>query len=412
MSRIGWVDFSSDDRMRVQEVLALLKEPGTLDELGIGQVRDAYSDLLFPGFSTIQTRARYFLAIPKIFRDWAELQPAKRRRQPLAAYLQEMENNLARVLKINHEEAGLPLDGIIGHTVVENGGVERRPSSTYWNGLRVFNIVVSPKSLAEFCREWRQENNDFVSVDGDEGSDDTNHRFEAEVRRPPASKGAWREGLTLKLTKPEADFLFERFCTAKGLEHSVTAQLLSSGKTDEAIANEYVRFAQFSIWATRQDSPLSPTCRRHIANAQRFSDAIEGAHIIYNRLLAKKLEDDELRAKCEVEYYHWTERVKHSGVFHNKAPQVWLEAPCIMGMSVRQRTNSFLHDWNDAICRDASERELDTLVQTQAMNNKPGRSLLIQLPKIKSNWYGMKALDYRWSIARSMLRDVIEGQRC
>ncbi len=35
---------SLDDRMRVQEVLALLKEPGTLDELEIGQVRDAYAD--------------------------------------------------------------------------------------------------------------------------------------------------------------------------------------------------------------------------------------------------------------------------------------------------------------------------------------------------------------------------------
>lgn len=65
MSSLGWVDFSSEDRTRVQEVLALLKQPGTLDELGIGQVRDAFSDLLFPGFSTIQTRARYFLAVPK-----------------------------------------------------------------------------------------------------------------------------------------------------------------------------------------------------------------------------------------------------------------------------------------------------------------------------------------------------------
>ena len=55
MSAIGWVDFSSDDRQRVQQVLALLKETGTLDELGVGQVRDAFSDVLFPGFSTIQT---------------------------------------------------------------------------------------------------------------------------------------------------------------------------------------------------------------------------------------------------------------------------------------------------------------------------------------------------------------------
>lgn len=41
-------------------------EPGTLDELGIGSIRDTFSDELFPGTSTIQTRARYFLFVPWI----------------------------------------------------------------------------------------------------------------------------------------------------------------------------------------------------------------------------------------------------------------------------------------------------------------------------------------------------------
>jgi len=34
MSSVGWIDFSSTDRKRVHEVLAMLKDPGTLDELG------------------------------------------------------------------------------------------------------------------------------------------------------------------------------------------------------------------------------------------------------------------------------------------------------------------------------------------------------------------------------------------
>jgi len=92
VSSIGWIDFSSTDRKRVHEVLALMKEPGTLDELGFGQLRDAYADTLFPGFSTIQTRARYFLAVPKIMRDWADWPDAKRRRQPLDEYLKIAEN--------------------------------------------------------------------------------------------------------------------------------------------------------------------------------------------------------------------------------------------------------------------------------------------------------------------------------
>lgn len=51
------------------DIIALFKESDTVDELGIGVVRDTFSDLLFPGTSTIQIRAKYFLFIPWIYRD-------------------------------------------------------------------------------------------------------------------------------------------------------------------------------------------------------------------------------------------------------------------------------------------------------------------------------------------------------
>ena len=57
-SQLGWVDFSNEDRDRVKHALSQLAQPGTLDELGIGGLRDAFADLMFPGFSTLQTRAK------------------------------------------------------------------------------------------------------------------------------------------------------------------------------------------------------------------------------------------------------------------------------------------------------------------------------------------------------------------
>lgn len=89
--------------------------------------------------------------------DWAELPDAKRRRRPLDEYLKIAENEFARTLKTNYDAADLQPEGVIGHTVVEQGGVARRPSSTYWNGLRVFEIVRTQSSLAEFCRYWRRD---------------------------------------------------------------------------------------------------------------------------------------------------------------------------------------------------------------------------------------------------------------
>ena len=68
-STFAWLDFSERDRRRALEIVDLLKEDGTQDELGIGVIRDAFADSLFPGTSTIQTRLRYFLFIPWVYRE-------------------------------------------------------------------------------------------------------------------------------------------------------------------------------------------------------------------------------------------------------------------------------------------------------------------------------------------------------
>ena len=49
--QIGFIDFSQGERNRILSTLRLLGDQTALDELGIGSVRDAYADLLFPGIS-------------------------------------------------------------------------------------------------------------------------------------------------------------------------------------------------------------------------------------------------------------------------------------------------------------------------------------------------------------------------
>ena len=66
---IGFIDYSKDERNKILSTLKLLGEQTALDELGIGVIRDAYADLLFPGVSTLQTRAKYFVIIPYLFQE-------------------------------------------------------------------------------------------------------------------------------------------------------------------------------------------------------------------------------------------------------------------------------------------------------------------------------------------------------
>ena len=64
MSAFVWLDYSERDRRKMLDVVDVFGEHDIRDELGIGSVRDAFADLLFPGTSTIMTRARYFLLVP------------------------------------------------------------------------------------------------------------------------------------------------------------------------------------------------------------------------------------------------------------------------------------------------------------------------------------------------------------
>lgn len=66
-SLIVWLDHSEFEDAVLTSSLAKFEEKGTVDELGIGTIRDALSDRLFPGTSIIQTRARYFLFIPWMY---------------------------------------------------------------------------------------------------------------------------------------------------------------------------------------------------------------------------------------------------------------------------------------------------------------------------------------------------------
>ena len=98
------------------------KTPG--DELGIGSVRDAFADLLFPGTSTIQTRARYFLLIPWLYRELEQRQAAG----TFADRARNAEISFIDVLRKGGEE-----NGVIGIRARQQ--LARLPSNVYWLGL-------------------------------------------------------------------------------------------------------------------------------------------------------------------------------------------------------------------------------------------------------------------------------------
>ncbi len=70
------------------EVINLLSEKGAVDELCFGIIRDGFADYFFPGTSTVQTRAKYYLLVPYILKETVKQEKPER-------YLEATEKEVA-----------------------------------------------------------------------------------------------------------------------------------------------------------------------------------------------------------------------------------------------------------------------------------------------------------------------------
>lgn len=63
----GFVSFNQEALNRANKVMKLLQGQGAIDELGLGRIRNAFSNTMFPGMSVLQTHAKYFLLMPALY---------------------------------------------------------------------------------------------------------------------------------------------------------------------------------------------------------------------------------------------------------------------------------------------------------------------------------------------------------
>ena len=400
-SQLGWVDFSSDDRERVKQVLSQLQEKGTLDELGIGRLRDAFADLLFPGFSTIQTRGKYLIIVPRLIRSYLALKPTERKRQSLSDYLKKQEDEVAKLLVKRHLEDGET--GIIGSTMVENGGVARRPSSVYWGALRQWGIIDTSVALVQFSREITQSETSLGMLKGEDESDDKDalvgkHKVHLDAWVPD-----WLENVELNLTRSEASFLKEKML--RGAIDSVPTQLFQHNLMGNALEKQYDNFPEFSAWLCQQ-SHVSEKTKETARYAQAFSELIYGAHIRFNCLLAERNQQHSRLMARRNDWNLWVDSIQ---LEQEDCVDIWLKHTEVR---LSDYTDRFLKAWYKAIHTKAPVQMLDRLVEQQCKDNKKQRSILQKRLTQDIEWFGMSRLNYRWAQVRVILGDIQKGLEC
>ena len=392
MSSLAWVDFDETERQRAQRIMALFQERETRDELGLGAIRDSIADLLFPGTSTIQTRLRYMLFIPWLYRA---LEKRDVPEGQLRTEARDTEIRLADALK-----AGGESNGIIGRDAGPR--LQRLPSSVYWAGLGAWGVRVFPGSLDSLFVALRGRGRSR----GGSGGEDALAGAQAPAIWSPAlpqMPGDLLERAIFRLTTDEAQFLIDR------LVASQPAALLTM------LAREGIDADCDYIWTHPHLSAFPTDTRRLVQHGEIFSHVMHGAALLYNLSLSELRQRDDWVEDYRERLQAWNDELDAGAVRAWSPDEFWnvIEHPA---HAIRPAAKRFVTEWRDQVLA-GTEGIVATpaarrLVEERERRLKTSQSRYAN-HAVRDRWTGASGADrlsFRWAQAKSHLRDLAHAE--
>lgn len=392
MSSLAWIDFDEAERQRAQRIMALFQERETRDELGLGAIRDSIADHLFPGTSTIQTRLRYMLFIPWIYRA---LENRAVTEAQLRSEGRDTEIRLADALK-----AGGESNGIIGRDAGPR--LQRLPSSVYWAGLGAWGIRIFPGSLDSL----------FVALPGRAraprlvGGED----MEAGIKAPaiwnpalPQMPGDLLDCAVFGLTTDEAQFLIDRLVANQ--PGALLTMLARNGI--DADCNY--------IWTHPHLSAFPVTARHLVHHAEIFSHVMLGAALLYNLALSELRQRDDWIDNYRDRLQAWSEELDIGAVRTWSLEDFWnvVEHPA---HAITPAAKRFVTAWSELV--QAGTKQAISVPAARQLVEERERRLKTSQSRyanhaVRDRWTGSSGaerLSFRWAQAKSHLRDLAHAK--
>ncbi|MTD44884.1 hypothetical protein GKE82_11420 [Conexibacter sp. W3-3-2] len=391
MSTLTWLDYSDAERKRALQVVELLGRPETRDELGLGAIRDAFANALFPGISTVQRRARYFLFIPWTFREAEQRWSG---RTDTLAKARRAELRLIEALLDTAEDEG-DSDGIIGSSARKN--LRQVPSMIYWQGLARWGIRRVEGTREQWGRAAARSHGTAIDDDGQIVNRSASW-WHASLPDPPED---WPDRASLKLRPVEADYLRERI--RKRCPDTMLATLIDR--------REPWTQTQF---AWQLDVPeLSNRQQTILRHARRFSELMQGAALLYNHALAIATEDEAREAEHRSSLEQWAAAESGADRTAAQLDELWTLLGDL-GSRHSTQTRAFVTEWarltTDPRSILAGSRFTD-LVRARELEVKK-RQARLSFDTARETWRGAAGvgqLEYRWASAQRQILDVVNA---
>ena len=385
-------------------VVDLFREKGTVDELGLGTVRDAFADRLFPGTTTLHSRTRYWLFVPWLYQ---RLEAAKVRSADADGHIRRLQAELVGSLVTGGES-----EGVIG--IEAKNRVLRPPSLLYWAGLARYGVLLFQGSTARY----------HASLDGyyRSGGGRRSEGDESELIDP--GRRNWHAGLppapadlmdhtTFQLTRPEAEYLRERFITSA--EDSMLAWAFQHPADLRTVG---------AVWDHPRIHEAPRNLRHTVVQGERFSLLMYGAVLVYNAAMAELAgsrgqHEAALAEEYRASYREWAEtqiEPRLSELREWDRGELWsLIAEMLRGGVTR--TRDFSERWMTAALADPNaaidDQSVRLLIAGRERDLK-GQLARLYNPRALERWSGRSGvyrLNYRWGQGRTLLDDIGAGLR-
>ena len=397
-SSLGWLDHDAAASERIGTLLRSLDEPGTLDELGLGTVRDALSTMLSPGTSTIQTKLRYFIFLPWIFGR------LEAQRVPPVEFSRRLREDEARLIDcLRHLGPG---QGVIGYNVGRD--LKRMPSEAYWGGLGSWGLRQLDLSIAEYGQ--RAAAIGRLRPERDDDNNATGRFVSMWAALPEPPDNFLRGDVTFDLRAEEAQLLVDHIRR----HNPGTLLAVLCGMPAAAEAADYP-------WELPTDG-LPDDLVVLLRHARCFSELTLGPQLVYNVLLARMArqefswETHELEEQQLNQLENWAqllvERHEELRPWVEDLPDFW---NVVAGYGVSPQTRDFV----TAVVRRAvanpfgfaNDSVVHKHIRYRELQLKSKRARLAHRAALE-NWsqaaFGGQ-LNYRWPITKSYLADIAKA---
>lgn len=392
---LAWLDASEHERRRALDVIDLFDQPETVDELGVGTVRDAVAEVLSPGTSTIQTRARYFFFIP-----WGYQKLEGK------AFARGAATTAARRIEVSLIEAlakAPDTSGVIG--IASGASLQRLPSEAYWAGLTRLGFKLFQGSRAQYHRVLDRGIREVARDDAGDLTIEGAFRGNWHPHIPPPPE-AFPEGATLDLTRAEAEFFAEQLkLHARG---SLLEFLVSRGEPVGEI---------WLPWEHPEVAAMGPDLRRWLEDGRCYSELLSGAQLLYNLMLAEKKDMKEHVAAYGARLEEWVRAMQSRrsilaawdrSSFWERLRKVNQRLP----HGVWRFSEAWITRTLDGNATDpAADRRVRDLISGRERELKGRRARLFSQAHLDL-WRGASSpepLNYRWWVTRRIVDDIVAG---